>query len=235
MGSIAIIIVKVIDPINLFIVFFLTGFLYGRGKFSILITTALATIIIESILVHNSLTRVWGTHIELSLIAALIQSCIIYFGVSKLLNSLKQKEAVTVNLTPPEDVCNLTTGLASPKLEKEIVDSTIFMITEEITAMRQQRIALSERLMSEAEKGLATFRKVSYGFAGGVLLTSLTFDVAEKAQVMLLSWVCLFLFIGYKVYEWTESKRIMKGLEAEYPHRSLYPDSPIYADDRLES
>jgi hypothetical protein len=106
------------------------------------------------------------------------------------------------------------------------------MESEDIDVRRKRRRGLETELLADTERGLSTFRKVSYGMFAGVAITTSLLDPTKKVAGMIISWVCLLLFIGYKLYERSESKRNSSYVEIEYPHRELYPDSPIYNKNR---
>jgi hypothetical protein len=91
------------------------------------------------------------------------------------------------------------------------------METEKILTQRQD---LEKRLMAESEKRFSTYRKISYGFTGGLWIIALTLDVNARTIGNLSTTLILLLFIGYKLYSRSESKKNRALVESEYPLKS---------------
>ena len=97
---------------------------------------------------------------------------------------------------------------------------------------RKQRQKYSYELWEKLKKELDNFRNVSFGIVGGVFIATMVLDVSDAMLHRLVLGTGLVLFINYKLWHRSESKRIIQRIEASYPHRELYSDSPLYKDEQ---
>ena len=103
--------------------------------------------------------------------------------------------------------------------------------TTDLEKIRQKRRDYDSDLWGKPAKELDNFKTISYGIVGGVFITTILLDISEVTQARLVFGVGLSLFAIYKFWYRSAEKRIKKLVDSSYPHRELYPDSPLYKNN----
>lgn len=83
MGGLAIILVKIIDPLSISLALAITSLTFRLGKVSILIAAIVTSLLVETYLSGVSPTRGWGAGLFYGLIASFLQAGLAYLVFSR--------------------------------------------------------------------------------------------------------------------------------------------------------